>query len=531
MKNQALFFLWMSCIISCAPKKESKNIFRINQVAGIESLDPAFAKNLNIMWHTQNLYNRLIEFDKNKKPIGSLAKNWEISPDRKTYIFNLRTDVFFHDNEAFAQGKGRKMTAHDVVFSYSRLVDDKVASPGSWVFNGHIDEQFPFSAINDSTFVLKLNAPFNPILGILSMQYCSIVPKEVVEKWGKDFRSHPCGTGPFQFQHWEESVVVTYLKNKNYWEKDSLGKRLPYLDGIKISFIDSKASEFLMFMQGNIDFMNGIDVSFKDQVLDKKGNLKNEYKDKITLQKNPYLNVEYLGILQNENGNEFLKNKKIRQAINFGFDRKKLVTYLRNNIGMAANAGIIPTSLAGFDSNLVKGYDYNPEKAKKIIAEVKKETQKPIKILLQTPDNYTDRCSFIASQLQEIGIEVQIEILQPNILREQMSNSKSSFFWATWIADYPDADSYLSLFYSKNSAPPNYTRFNNKAFDKLYEQSLTIENEEEKLHLFHQMDNIIVEEAPCVPLFYDEVVHFLQKNVRGFKTNNLNLLDWKTIYF
>ncbi len=270
MKNQALFFLWMSCIISCAPKKESKNIFRINQVAGIESLDPAFAKNLNIMWHTQNLYNRLIEFDKNKKPIGSLAKNWEISPDRKTYIFNLRTDVFFHDNEAFAQGKGRKMTAHDVVFSYSRLVDDKVASPGSWVFNGHIDEQFPFSAINDSTFVLKLNAPFNPILGILSMQYCSIVPKEVVEKWGKDFRSHPCGTGPFQFQHWEESVVVTYLKNKNYWEKDSLGKRLPYLDGIKISFIDSKASEFLMFMQGNIDFMNGIDVSFKDQVLEKK---------------------------------------------------------------------------------------------------------------------------------------------------------------------------------------------------------------------------------------------------------------------
>jgi peptide/nickel transport system substrate-binding protein len=535
--QRLILFSVILFLSSCGGSQKSKNIFSINQTAGVESLDPAFAKNLNIMTHTNNLYNRLIEYDDNMNVIPSLAKSWTVSADRKTYTFNIRSDVFFHDNDAFENGKGRQMTAYDVAYSLGRIIDEKVASPGAWIFNGNVAENNPFEATNDSTFILRLRKPFNPIMGIISMQYCGIVPKEVVDKWGKDYRSHPCGTGAFVMNHWEEGVTITYQKNPNYWERDADGKQLPYLDGIKATFIDSKATEFLMFMQGDLDFMNGIDASFKDQVLSKKGELKEEFSDKIELQKHAYLNVEYLGILQEaaSTKTEILLNKKIRQAINFGFDREKLVLYLRNGIGKAAINGMVPPGVAGFNPEEVNGYEYNPTKAKKLVAEVKlslfdsAQSDNFLNVTLLTPDNYTDRCSFIASQLKEIGIDVQIEIMQPNLLREQMSNSKADFFWATWIADYPDAESYLTLFYSKNTAPPNYTRFNNARYDGFYEQALTEQDQAKKLKLYNEMDKIIIEEAPCVPLFYDEVVHFVQKRLKNFKTNSLNLMSWKEL--
>ncbi len=532
MKKQYLLFVFIILFFaSCSTVVSDKKIFRFNQVQGVESLDPAFSKNLNIMWHTHLCYNRLLEYDENMQPIPSLAKSWTISDDRKTYRFILRNDVFFHDNDVFPNGKGRRMTAEDVVYSFGRILDEETASPGAWIFNDRVDSLKPFVAVDDTTFEVHLLQPFNPMLGILSMNYCSVVPQEVVKKWGKDFREHPCGTGPFVFQEWEDAVVITYRKNEHYWEKDSAGNSLPYIDGIKCSFIDSKATEFLMFMQGDLDFMNGIDVSFKDQVLSKKGILKKEYANKISLEKHAYLNVEYLGFLldSSKNKNHILLNKKIRQAINYGFDRKKLVTYLRNNIGIAAHAGMIPASLEGFDSAIVKGYRYQPEKALALINEVKKELGTLPEITLLSNDNYSDRCNFIASQLTSLGLKINVEIMQPSLLREQMSNSAADFFWATWIADYPDAESYLSLFYGKNTAPPNYTRFQNANFDKLYEASLLEKDNAKKIALYQAMDQIIIEEAPCVPLFYDEVMHFVHKRVHGFSTNSLNLIELKKV--
>ena len=285
-------------------------------------------------------------------------------------------------------------------------------------------------------------------------------------------------------------------------------------------------------MQGDLDFMNGIDVSFKDQVLNKNGELKQAFSQKIVLNKHPYLNVEYLGFLldSSKQPQSLLLQKKIRQAINYGFDRNKLVTYLRNNIGHAANAGIVPRGLPGHDTMLVKGYNYNPAKARAFIAEAKQmNAGKLPTVTLLSNDNYSDRCNFIASQLREVGLNVQVEIMQPSLLREQMSNSQASFFWATWIADYPDAESYLTMFYGKNSAPPNYTRFSNSEFDRLYEKALICNTEEEKIALYLAMDKIIVEEAPCVPLFYDEVMHFTQPRIQSWSCNSLNLIELKEV--
>src|SRR5690606_30768885 len=173
----------------------------------------------------------------------------------------------FHNDEAFKNGVGRKLTAHDVAYSFDRILNKETASPGSWIFNNRVDSLTPFTAINDSVFRLKLLTPFQPILGILSMQYCSIIPKEAVEKYGVNFRRHPVGSGPFAFVAWDEGQTLVLKKNKNYFEKDDAGNRLPYLDGINVSFLDSKATEFLQFQQKKLDFINDLDASFKDEIL------------------------------------------------------------------------------------------------------------------------------------------------------------------------------------------------------------------------------------------------------------------------
>jgi oligopeptide transport system substrate-binding protein len=512
----------------------SKNIFRYNESAGIATLDPAFAKNQSIMWAVHQLYNTLIETDDDLNMVPSLAKSWDVTPDRLVYIFHLHTDVYFHDNPAFPNGKGRRMTAHDVEYSFSRIIDKNTASSGAWIFNEKVDPVNGFKAVDDSTFRLQLIKPFNPVLGLLSMMYCSVVPKEVVEKYGKDFRSHPCGTGPFLLRAWEEGQAMILAKNNNYFEKDSTGTRLPYLDAIKITFYDSKATEFLLFQQGQIDFQNEIDPSFKDEILTKKGELKKEWKDKIVMVKHPSLNTEYLGVLQ-DTSNILVKNSplrflKVRQAINYGFDKRKMMLYLRNSIGIPAESGFIPAGLPSFDTSVVKGYRYDPQKARQLLAEAGYKNGQGIPVIkLLTVAVYADLGSFIAKELEDIGLKIQVEVIQKGLLLEQTAKSEALFFRGSWIADYPDAENYLSVFYSRNPAPPDYTRYNNPRFDALYESSLVEKNDSIKYTLYRQMDQRVINDAPVVPLWYDELIHLVNPRVNNMHANGLNLLELRRV--
>jgi len=515
-------------------EKEQGNYFHFNADSGIASLDPAFAKSQAVMWAVHQLYNTLVEVDSQLNIVPSLAYRWEVSPDRKTYTFYLRNDVFFHDDACFPGGKGRRMVASDVEYSLKRISDRTTASPGSWIFNEKVDTIDGFKALNDSTFQVKLIRPYNPILGILSMQYCSIVPKEAVDKYGSDFRRHAVGTGPFRFVAWEEGQALIMKKNDGYFEKDSVGNRLPYLDGIKISFYDSKATEFLLFRQGKLDFINDIDASFKDEVLTKQGVLSKAWEGKIRLQTHPYLNIEYLGMLV-DTTNPVLKNsptriKKVRQAINYGFDRRKLVFYLRNSLGIPAESGFVPAGLPSFDSTKVKGYNYNPAMARKLLKEAGFENGKNIpSITLLTIPIYADIGSYIAKQLEEIGFKVQVETIQKSLLLEMTSSSRALFFRGSWIADYPDAENYLSVFYSKNPAPPNYTRYNNPQFDAVFERALAETNDTLRYALYQKADQIVMQDAPVVPLWYDVVVHLVQPGIQNFKANALNLLELRHV--
>lgn len=521
-------------IFSCGGKNSTgKKVFSYNEASGIATLDPAFAKSQSLMWAAHQLYNTLVEVDSNLNIVPSLARSWEVSPDHRVFTFHLRSDVFFQDNPAFAGMHGRKMVAQDVMYSLKRIMDPTVASSGAWIFNGKVTGD-GFAALDDSTFQLKLVRPFHPILGILSMQYCSILPWEVVKKYGADFRRNACGTGPFQLKYWDEGQALVLEKNPHYWERDTLGRHLPYLDAVSVSFADNKATEFLQFRQHKLSFINDIDPSFKDEVLSKKGDLRKEWQGKIILQKHPYLNIEYFGILMDAKNplvkNSPLKLKKIRQAINYGINRQQLMLYMRNSIGTAATAGFVPEGLPSENTKYVHGYGYNPAKAAALLREAgfpNGENLPAIRLL--TIPQYADFASFAARQLQNIGIAVQVETVQKSLLLQQTSRSEALFFRGSWIADYPDAENYMAVFYGSNPAPPNYTRYANPLFDRLYEKSLQETNDSLRYIMYRQMDQMMIDDAPVVPLFYDQVIHLVQPGISGFPANALNLLELRYV--
>lgn len=523
-------------IISCRPQQQQdRNYFCYNQIGGLETLDPAFAKNLSIMWGVTFLYNTLVEIDENMQLQPSLATSWTVSPDGKVLTFNIRKDVYFHDNPVFKDGRGRALTAHDIVYTFSRLTDPATASSGAWIFHDKIAEHAPFDAPDDTTFILRLRQAFPPMLSMLSMPYCAIVPHEAIRKWGKDFRNHPVGTGPFRFQLWDENNVLLLQKNPAYWEKDAKGKRLPYLDGIKVTFNETRIMEFLLFRQQQLDFINGIDGSVKDLVLSKKGLLKDEFRDNFRLTKQLYLNTEYLGFLLDTTlpalRNQPVRHRLVRQAINHAIDKAKIVTFFRNGVGIPADKGFIPEGLIPEEQATVAyGYAYNPALATALLEEAGWQDSRTFGLIkLYCPESQTDICNFIVTQLQDIGLQATVEVMQPGLLRQMMSKTEAPFFKAQWIADYPDAETYLSFFYSRNPAPPNYTRFNNPYFDRLYQESIRTGDDAHRYGLYQRMDSLVMAEAAIVPLFYDEILHFTQHNIHNLKRNALNILNVKYV--
>jgi ABC-type transport system substrate-binding protein len=523
-------------LASCSSKMEDhdKTVFRYNEAAGISSLDPAFAKDLANIWACNQLYSGLVRLNDHLEIEPAIAKSWAVSDDGLIYTFILRNDVFFADDQVFTEGKGRRVSALDFEYSFGRIVDSEAASPGLWVFAQveNEDGNYEFEAINDTIFRIKLSQPFTPFLGILAMQYCSVVPHEAIEYYKSDFRQNPVGTGPFQLKLWKEGVKMVLVKNKNYYEQIE-GEKLPYLDAVSVTFLADKQAAFLHFVQGKLDFMSGIDASYKDEILTKRGGLKSKYLNKIELISQPYLNTEYLGMLMDDsNSSNPLNIKAVRQAINYGFDRIKMMKYLRNNIGEPGLKGMIPKGFPSYNESSNYGYNYDPEKASKLLVEAGFPGGEGLQtISIATNAEYLDLCEYIQHSLGDLGINIQIDVNPPAALRELKAQSKLPFFRASWIADYPDAENYLSMFYSKNFCPsgPNYTHFKNTYFDDLYEKSLIENNSEKRYSMYSKMDSIIMDEAPVVVLYYDQVLRFVQPNIQGLGSNPINLLDLRKV--
>lgn len=519
--------------------KDLRTVFNYNEMNGLSSLDPAAANNFENICPVNQLFNGLLQMDDSLNIVPCIATTYTISEDGRIYNFTLRNDVTFHDNVCFSDGKGRKVIANDFVFSFQRLFDSRVSAASSLMDNiddSRVTGHSGFEALNDTTLRIRLKNPFSAFLSILTMKFFSVIPSEAVQYYKLDFSRNPVGTGPFVFKIWDEGTKLILLKNKNYFEFDENNVRLPYLDAVTVSFIKDRETAFMELLNHKFDMLSGADAFNTNEVLDKEGNLRDLYQKKFYLQKQTYLKTDYIGILVDENiaivKNSPLRLKAVRQAINYAFDRGKLVKYLRNNLGVAAHAGFIPKGLKSYDPELVKGYYYDPNKVKKLLAEAGFPEGKGLpEVTIHATDNYKEQAEFIQSQLAENKIKVQISVEKPGILRQAVNNSEYNLFKKSWFSDYADEENFMSLFYSKNFAPKgvNFFHYKNKEFDTAFEMALNEKDEQKKILLYQQMDRLIIEDAPIIPLFYDQVVKIVSHGITGLGSNSMNLLNLKTV--
>jgi peptide/nickel transport system substrate-binding protein len=528
MKKYCALFIAICIFSGCVEKQSSiddTTVFRYNEHANITSLDPAFAKDQRNIWASNLMYNGLVKLNQDLEVIPDLASSWTVSDDGLTYTFQLKDSIWFHESDLFkdsnVQRSNRLVDAYDFKYSLERLSDPYVASPGAWTMSRvkNVD------VLNDLTLQIELNQAFPAFLGLLSMKFCSVVPHSNKLRSQVDLRANPIGTGPFYKKKWEENVKLVLRKHDDYFEKDTNGIQLPYLEAVAITFLSDKQSEFLEFAKGNLDFINALDPSYKDELLTTTGELKPAYRTTVNMEKAPFLNTEYLGLKLDGNRTS-VHDLNFRRAVNLGFDRGKMIRYLRNDVGIPANHGFIPIGLpAGGE---IEGYSYDPIKARAYLSKYQKLTgDKNPNMTISTGTNYLDLCEYIQKELEKIGIQVTIDVMPPSTLRQARSAGNLQAFRSSWIADYPDAQNYLALFYSKNFAPdgPNYTHFKRVNYDTIYEKALATANIDARNDLYRQLDSIIIDRAAVVPLYYDQSVRFVRKNVQGLQSNAVNMLD------
>lgn len=553
MRLSFVLILMTALLASCGSGTERKpvderTVFRYNESGGVTSLDPAQSRNLENIWLVNQLFNGLVQFNSEMEVQPCIAKSWDISEDGTEYTFHLRNDVYFHGHELFNlqndsanADRGRAVVAEDFEYSFFRILDQDNPSPGAsylHMLDRNADNNYlGVKAINDQTLKIYLKSSFPPFLGILTMQYFSVVPREVAEHYGDDFRTNPIGTGPFRFKLWKEDVKLVLLKNEHYFEVDDDGQQLPYMNAVSVTFNRDVQVAFHEFTQGKYDFHSGLLGGIKDQALTRTGLLKEKYQGEFELVKAPFLKTDYLGILVDQDvdivRNSPLRLKAVRQAINHAIDREELVDSKRNGIGKPAFAGFIPPGMPSYNEDAVKGLEYDPDKARQLLFEAGyKDGEGLPEITLTTTMAYQDLCIYIQSKLAEVNIPVKIDVIDESKARQYIATSKVNFFRKSWVADYLDGENFLQIFYSNNWSPANgsnYFHFSDSHFDHLYEKSLTEINDSARHAMYNEMDQLLVEESPVIPLFYDEVVHFVKPEVDGLETNPMNLLILKRV--
>jgi peptide/nickel transport system substrate-binding protein len=283
--NKILIVLLL--VFSCGTEKSDSDlskVFRYNEHSNIRTLDPPFAKDQAHIWAVSQLFSGLVKMDYDLNIVGDIAESWSISPDGTQYEFKIKEGVLFHENICFSNDSQREVDAEDFVFSLNRLRSPDLAAPGSWVMSNVKD----IRAVEKNVLQIELKNPFPPFLSLLAMKYCSVVPKEAISYYKEDFGINPVGTGPFYFKIWAPNVKLVLRKNPSFYQLGSDGSQLPKLEAVSIGFLPDKQSEFLGFLQGNLDMISGLDPSYKDEILSASGDLNPIYLENYELLKGPF---------------------------------------------------------------------------------------------------------------------------------------------------------------------------------------------------------------------------------------------------
>jgi oligopeptide transport system substrate-binding protein len=535
-------------------------IIRLNEVESFKTLNPTAVNELSSAHIGSQIFEGLVKFSQKDLSTNlALAKKIESNQDQTEWTFHIRQGVKFHDDVCFPEGKGRFVNAKDVKYCFDRLC---IADPNNLQFGitfkdrvvganeayelSKTGKKINVSGIkvrNDSTVVISLSVPFPGFLNILAMPGCWIYPKEAVDKYGVDIRTHSVGTGPFYLETIKEGEVVILKKNQNYYGVDSFGNKLPYLDGIKYSFINEKKVEVLEFKSGNLDMIYRLPVEIFHEIM---GDLEHASERKIDFQilNSTALNTVYLGF---NCTSPLFSKKEVRLAFNYAIDRKKIANFTIQGEGVSADYGIVPFFAIfkkdGYAYDQLRGYTLDVPKAKNLLKLAGYPDGKGFpSIVLQVNGGGGDKNKLVAEVIQKmlkenLNIDIEVTIVPLSEHVEQISNNKADFFRLGWSADYQDPETFLTLFYGKHlpknpseKAFINYFRFKNDRFDSLFLASFKEINKEKRYKLLSQAEQIILDEAPFMPLYYDENFRLEQLNVRNFPENAMNFFDLTEVF-
>lgn len=555
-KFQTVLIAFTLLVICSCSKKETDSVstFRFNLSQNIETLEPVMSNSNQTIWALSLVMEGLVRYNKGNEIEPCLARKWTISDDGRLYTFYLNTDAKFHDDSCFAQsaGKGRTVRASDFKYCLERVNNPKTKTRGLWVFrdkihgaqeyidymSGKSQEKIEvisgIKAVNDSTLTIELTKPFAPFLSILTMSYGFVYPPEAVEYYGERFGQHPVGTGAFKFAGWQFDREMFFTKNDEYRESDAQGNRLPYLNGVSITFTQSSETEFLDFQNGKYDYHDPSSETY-DQITDRSGKLIDADSRNFSMMKQPWLQTVFFGMMQSPElpgGKEgpFAGNKTLRQALNYAVDRDKIISFVLKNRGKAAVNGPLPPGMPGFDST-IKGYSYNREKALSLLSEAGYPNGKGLDLTLVTGNEEIQKTIAIAvqEQFKSLGINLKLDQLVQATLISKQEEGVFPFWRASWGADYFDPENFMALFYSKNITPkgPNRVGYSNPKMDELYEKSLSVTDFSERKKIYDEMQKLAIDDAAWLFMYYNEKVYLLNKDIEGFYLDGLNIINLK----
>ena len=389
------------------------------------------------------------------------------------------------------------------------------------------------------TLEIELSQPSSDFIYVIGMPGCWLYPKEAVDYYGDSLNYLAIGTGSFTFDLNAKDGIINLVKNQQYWEKDASGIQLPYLDSIIVYHILDKTEELKLFRQGKLDMVFDLPLDLLDMVVGNLNEAQGGDNARFKMQVSPAFGIQYFGFL---NKSAVFKDKRVRLAFNLAMDREMLINDVLQGDGVAAQNGIVPPWFLGDDYIQKVGFKYNPEKAQELLAEAgypngKGFPQVELDISL-TQKNALKVATFFQKMLrQNLNIELKIHELSRADLLNQSEMGKSDFFDSRWYADYPSPENFLQLLFSKNApandnerAYLNTTRYNNPKFDSIFELSLATTNSDLKKSLYRAADEIVVEDAPIMPLYYLEFTRLLSSRVQNMPQNALEYRDFSRVY-
>jgi ABC-type transport system substrate-binding protein len=467
--------------------------------------DPEAVLNNTSGFVMATIYDSLVRYKTGTtEVVPGLAEKWDISADGLTYTFHLRKGVTFQDGSPF--------NAKTYIQGIDRILNKQ--NPDSIFNTGPVEGMIDFTyedvtsyrAVDDDTVEFKLKQPSAALLASLAMVWNGVVSPVAVAKYGKDFRNHPLGSGPFIFKEWRQRDQIVLDANPNYWG----GK--PKVDHLVFKEYPDAQAALLALKRGDIQILG--DVSAQSIAA-----LRGDANVQLITQ--PGLAISGVGL---PNDVTPFTDKRVRQALNYAIDRDAIDKALFQGLAVPMTSPL-PESQWGFDAAL-KGYGYDLEKAKKLLEEAGVKPGMKVEFLTyNSPRGYNpagpDLATAIQGYLQKLGIEADVRKVDMGANLSTIRSGKyQGMFMVGWTGDNGDPDNFVGeLFNSKNIPVGNTARYHNPQVDTLLDQAVKESNPQKRLALYSQIQQAVLEDAPWI--FVNSVlqVRAIRKEVKGFTLN------------